>query len=323
MRWIGFNCTDFMGMGSIGESRLADLAFIRELGFNYLRLPLNYRLWRAGPRGQIDTLFLGQLDRAIRTAVDCGLHVCLAFHRAPGYTVSREGAEPGNLWQDAGLQALFVEEWRFLAERYADIPAAGLSFNLINEPPPAGEAMSRAQHEAVVRRAIAALRADAPKRAIVIDGLNFGREPLPELADTGAVQGCRGYEPLILTDFGSGRRPDLEIEIPEWPLPIKRKGQLDRAWLEARYRPWDALIAEGVKVHCSEIGCTNKLPHHVTLTWLRDALDVIAPRTLGFALWNFRGPLGIVDSRREDVDYIGTSAGGLDRKMLELLQRYL
>ena len=41
----------------------------------------------------------------------------------------------------------------------------------------------------------------------------------------------------------------------------------------------------------------------------------------GYALWNFRGSFGIMDSGRSDVAYEDFNGHKLDRKMLQLLQR--
>ena len=43
---------------------------------------------------------------------------------------------------------------------------------------------------------------------------------------------------------------------------------------------------------------------------------------MGWALWNLRGSIGILDSERADVEYEDYEGHKLDRKMLELLQRY-
>ncbi len=42
----------------------------------------------------------------------------------------------------------------------------------------------------------------------------------------------------------------------------------------------------------------------------------------GWALWNFRGSLGVLDSGRADVPYEDFRAHKLDRRMMDLLQRY-
>jgi endoglucanase len=43
---------------------------------------------------------------------------------------------------------------------------------------------------------------------------------------------------------------------------------------------------------------------------------------LGWALWNFRGSFGILDSDRKDVQYEDFHGHKLDRQMLTLLQKY-
>ncbi len=43
---------------------------------------------------------------------------------------------------------------------------------------------------------------------------------------------------------------------------------------------------------------------------------------MGWALWELRGGYGVLDSNRPDVEYEDFRGHKLDRKMLELLQRY-
>jgi endoglucanase len=42
----------------------------------------------------------------------------------------------------------------------------------------------------------------------------------------------------------------------------------------------------------------------------------------GYAMWNLRGPFGVLDSGREDVEYEDYKGHKLDRKMLELMKEY-
>ncbi|MFO7936659.1 MAG: hypothetical protein R6V06_03530 [Kiritimatiellia bacterium] len=56
--------------------------------------------------------------------------------------------------------------------------------------------------------------------------------------------------------------------------------------------------------------------------WIRDGSpDKIDP-DIGWALWNFDVSFGIINSGRDDVDYADFHGRKLDRRMLELLQRY-
>lgn len=72
-----------------------------------------------------------------------------------------------------------------------------------------------------------------------------------------------------------------------------------------------------------EFGAYNKTPHDVTLRWMEDMLINWKEQDWGWAMWNLRGSLGIIDSKREDVQYESFAGGQLDRKMLTLLQKYL
>jgi endoglucanase len=71
-----------------------------------------------------------------------------------------------------------------------------------------------------------------------------------------------------------------------------------------------------------EWGAYNKTPHDVMLHWAEDSLANWQKAGWGWALWNFRGPFGILDSDRVDGTYEHFAGHKLDRKFLELLQRY-
>ena len=44
-------------------------------------------------------------------------------------------------------------------------------------------------------------------------------------------------------------------------------------------------------------------------------------RGYGWAIWDYDGPFGFVDSRRPDAEYIEIDGRKIDRKMLELLRQ--
>ena len=96
----------------------------------------------------------------------------------------------------------------------------------------------------------------------------------------------------------------------------------DRARLEKYYQPWIELARKGVGVHCGECGCWMRTPHEVFLAWFGDVLDILTDNGIGYALWNFRGEFGVLDSGRSDVEYEDWHGHKLDRKMLDLLKRH-
>jgi endoglucanase len=56
--------------------------------------------------------------------------------------------------------------------------------------------------------------------------------------------------------------------------------------------------------------------------WLKDFLTLWQEAGWGFAIWNFRGSFGILNSQRKDVKYENFKNHLLDRKLLELLQNH-
>ncbi len=87
-------------------------------------------------------------------------------------------------------------------------------------------------------------------------------------------------------------------------------------------QPWKNLAAQGVGVHVGEWGSYQYTPHPVALAWMKDYLELWKEAGWGWAMWNFRGSFGILDSNRQDVPYENWHGHKLDRKMLDLVQAY-
>ncbi|MHC4752688.1 MAG: glycoside hydrolase family 5 protein [Planctomycetota bacterium] len=201
-RWRGFNLLDMFTMRSKGDWAEDDFRWMRDLGFDFVRLPTCYRLWiEDGDDYKIREPMLEKLDRAVELGNKYSLHVSINFHRGPGYSVNREFTEPHNLWKDAEPLKAFCFHWQMLAKRYRGVSKDKLSFDLINEPPNVGSRMSRADHERVVRTAVAAIREINPDRLVVANGISWGNETAPELADLQIAQSTRAYQPMFISHY--------------------------------------------------------------------------------------------------------------------------
>ncbi len=320
-RWRGFNLLEMFTTGSNGDWQEDDFRWISDWGFDFVRLPLCYTLWIEDDDPlRLSEGGLAQVDRAVELARKYHLHVSVNFHRAPGYSVNQERPEPFNLWKDPAGLAAFCFHWETFARRYRGIASDQLSFDLVNEPPaPSATGMTRADHERVVRQAVATIRAVDPDRLIVADGLSWGNDPMPELADLQIAQSCRAYQPMGVSHYHASWVNGERFPTPTWPLG-EGADRWDRARLERHYQPWVDLAQQGVGVHCGEGGAFNRTPHDVFLAWFRDVLEVLQPHNIGWALWNCRGSFGVLDSERADVTYEDWHGHRLDRKLLELLQ---
>ncbi len=472
-RWRGFNLLEkfYRHTNPTGPFLESDFRLIHELGFNFVRLPMDYRVWiKDDDWNRFDEAQLLHIDQAVAWGKKYSIHVCINFHRAPGYTVAKP-PETTDLWTDPLAQRVCAKHWALFAKRYRGIPNEQLSFNLLNEP----SGVSTAAYVNVVRKIATAIRAEDPQRLIISDGLGWGREPIPELAQLQIAQATRGYTPMDITHYkaawvsGADRYPDpiwprvmangtlcvpgkpgvsaessrpmvieakvdratplrmrvnvvsskatlvakadgmvfwqktfvsgpgtgewkqvnyvkqwdtyqnlydrnYEAIIPagtkrvelavtegdwlslseiglgrtegqedrlvlrsEWDQPAthvvydakNRKQPFtgpkteDRQWLwETTIVPWQQAQKQGIGVMVGEFGCHHKTPHDVALAWMEDCLANWQQADWGWALWNFRGSFGILDSQREDVQYEEFQGHQLDRKMLDLLRRY-
>ncbi len=478
--WRGFN---LLGMFSVEWANDGfvenDFEMIADLRFNFVRLPLDYRMFTTpGDWYDYDVAALSNIDDAVDWGREYGIHVCINLHRAPGYCVNPPGEalppeQDVSLWDSKAAQEAFAAHWAMFAERYADVPAEDLSFNLVNEP--AG--VNGPDYVGAVQPAIDAIRAVSPERLILTDVVDWGNGDVdPLLFDQNLVISPHFYNPFQLThykaswaqgsdawpepvwpvfpmsnhffgswksylqtpliingDFPTGTKTSLlvhqvstqaemvmradgrtvwqktfepgpgegeweeviyreewdayqniynktytatlpedasqleirmyngdwlsfnqlSIEFPDgsgltdltvqpgitsWGVPqasyeLSANGQLtllqappdyaDRFLLNGFLREWIDYKNAGVPVFVGEWGVYNKTTHDVTLAFMRDRLRAMQAAGLGWALWNFRGSFGVLDSGRDDVAYEDYRGHELDRDMLELLREFL
>jgi endoglucanase len=316
-RWRGFNLQPKFMAHDEEQFREEDFEWIAEWGFDFARLPMDYRCWTDDDWLDFDEDTLEEIDDAVEYGRKHGVHVNLNFHRGPGYTVA-DPPEETDLWTDREAREAFVAHWETFAERYEGIPSEELSFDLINEPADT----SHGAYADVARETVETIHDVDPDRLVVADGMRYGREPVFELADVDCAQSTRGYDPSPLTHYKADW-VDREFEEPDWPTVGETGKVHDEDWVYAtRIAQWEHLEERDVGVHVGEWGVYNHTDHDVALAWMEEMLELWEEAGWGWALWNLRGPFGVIDSEREDVDYEDWHGHDLDREMLDLLQRY-
>ena len=368
-RWYGFNLLEYFSTDpdwmkyfpyrNDGMFREDDFRWMRDWGFNFARLPMDYRFWTdTNDPLRIVERQLDPIDRAIRLGEQYGIHISICLHRAPGYCIldSLDPAVTGiqvtpertNLFTNPDSLDAFVHQWTVFAKRYQGISSDHLSFNLLNEPKvfdmAAGKAFQATRggysshklvgqkpreqgakdYTRVAHAAIEGIRAVDPDRLIVIDGFDVATEPLSDVASTReTVQSAHHYYPQKLTFYQAewARGEESLDVVPSWPL--EDSGQrivANRETMERFFQGWRKAAARGVSIHCGEMGCYKHVPPQVTLTWFEDALGVLGELEAGWALWNFRGPFGVLDTERTGTKYEDRYGHQLDRPLLNLLQ---
>ena len=215
-RWRGFNLQDSHWQKGWVEYDEDDFAFMKTFGFNFARLPLSYRRWLKNPDDweSIDPAKFAFLDRAIALGRKYGVHIMVNLHRAPGYTVAGGKPEPASLWTSADAERVFLKHWRFIAERYRNVPEDRLSFNPVNEPP---TSLDETTYARVMSNVVAAIRAVSPKRLVVVDGMGGDRHPCRALYGMPNIgQATRGYMPEAVSQWKPVRAGVVQ-PLPEWP----------------------------------------------------------------------------------------------------------
>lgn len=213
----GFNLLEkFTSSWFCGPYEEKDFQMISEYGFNFVRLPMDYRcITEDGAWDQLREDAMQDIDQAIKWGEKYGIHVCINLHHAPGYCINTRNyySVDSSLWTGEAAQDAFVSLWRQMADRYKRISNDNVSFNLLNEPARTTEDV----YVSVAIRAIEAIREEDPDRLIMSDGWNVGREPIVDLVAYDVVQMFRGYWPMNLTHYGADWINNTFGPMPEWP----------------------------------------------------------------------------------------------------------
>ena len=225
--WHGFNLREKLYATKVQASASADdngarkkfseedFQIIHELGFNFVRIPMDYRCWIVdGDWEKFDEEILKDIDEAIEFGKKYDIHVCLNLHRAPGFTVAKP-AEPRDLWTDPEAQRVCKLHWQMFARRYKDVDPKYLSFNLFNEP----VGVSEENYVKVVKMLVEAIHAENPNRVIIADGLYWGYIPVKSLYGVPVAQATRGYQPMPITHCKAPWTEFGRYPAPAWPFP--------------------------------------------------------------------------------------------------------
>ncbi|MFC3197994.1 glycoside hydrolase family 5 protein [Parapedobacter deserti] len=344
-RWKGFNVLDFFNPDPRNkrQTTLEDhFRWMADWGFDFVRVPMAYPYYvdfdRTRPiaKAEVCRISVARVHDVVdlvEMANRCGLHVSLNLHRAPGFCVNAGFEEPYNLWQDPEAMEAFTFHWAYWAKVFRHKTSNQISFDLLNEPCwrenmndqfSKRTAVPKELYRSLIIKGFDAIRMASRKHLVIADGNNIGTEVIDNIQELDVGQSCRGYAPGLVSHYRAPwvfQHPD---DLPDVSWPRMDNGKLqDKSWLREQFAPWIALVEQGGGVHCGECGAWRETPHDVALAWMDDMFSVLTEHGIGFALWEFNGEFGILNSGRKDVQYEDWYGHKLDRKMLTLLRKFV
>lgn len=314
-----WNVSDPMSPGRYIEE--VEFELLEKCGLNFARLPIDYRFFLSGDDWEhwLED-GLEKVDNAIEYGRRHKIHVMLSLYRAPGYRYYYQEVVI-TLKNNPKAQEAFKRIWREFARRYRGIPNSELTFNLVNESVGFGEK----DFIKVFGETVDEIHKVDPGRFVWLDGMSTGKVPVKHFFDVPLTGQCfRGYQPSKFTHYGfrSGKNLYGLATTPRWP---KGPDDKDMLWVKKK-QAWEFSLQDCVPkdypVMIGEFGCVAcGVDHESALKFMESNMEKWRSRGYGWAIWDYDGPFGFVESGRPDAEYIEVMGRKVDKKMLELLRK--
>jgi endoglucanase len=264
-----------------------DLRFVKSLGCNVVRIPLNYRHFESDDQPfQYKPEGLALLDRVIGWARAQRVYVILDLHAVQGWQSSgwhcdNASGQP-HFWGHKNFEDRAVALWEELARRTRDEPFVA-GYNVMNEP----EASDARWLNRFYRRVTAAIRAIDPDHILFLEGNHYSQQfhELEPPFDDNTVYSSHNYVVPALDDG-------------EYPGTFG--GQFyGREQLAQSYAERTAWIREHGRPHWfGEFGCLygDRRLESSRLRVMADLIDIAEERGDHWTIWTYKdiGTMGLV-----------------------------
>lgn len=262
----------FWKTGGAARFQARHFRIIREGGFDTVRLNLE-AFSHMDDQGRLDPAWLKKLDWVVATATQAHLNVIVDEHNYNECGHQLEACRPK-----------LLAFWRQIGERYSDQPNT-VMFELLNEP---NSQLTDATWNAVLRQALAAVRATNPTRNVVIgpaswnSGDHLGGLDLPQ-ADRHLIVTIHYYAPMRFTHQGASWVPEFtNLTGVTWGAPsdlAKLDADFDaaQAWAKAHDRP----------ILLGEFGAYDKVPMPLRVTYTAAVARAAEARGWAWSYWQF------------------------------------
>ena len=302
-----------------------DIAFIAGLGFDHVRVPVDYNVLE-DEEGNFKVNGFRYLEDCRAWCAANGLHMLIDLHECYGYSFDplKKGMDRRKFFYDDNLQKRFLKLWKEIAFRFKDYPDQ-VAFEPLNEV--VLEDVADAWNE-LAAQYMRTVREIAPDNWLVIGGVCYNSVlsiPLLKLPyDRKTVYNFHCYEPMIFTHQGAywveGMPLDFRIGYPKtlWEYreaaskldadlggAIQKDGirEIGQGFFEDIFIPaLEKAEKDDMPLYCGEYGVIDLAAGEDKLRWLQDIHAVFQKYRIGHALWNYKEKdFGFRDDRFSDI----------------------
>lgn len=338
MKFVGFNkginlggwisqCKEYTKEHYDSFIKKDDLKVIKGMGFDHVRLPVDYNVIMADDGTFLEEGF-SYIDNCIQWAEDYGLNVIVDLHKTCGYMFDTNAVpNPDAFFFDKALQDIFIKIWEKLAARYAS-KADMVAYELLNEI--VNPALENEWNE-IATRAFKAVRALAPESWIIVGGVDYNSvSAVPGIkvpVDEKTVFTFHCYEPLVFTHqkapWVAEMPADFEVSYPgssieyirekSQQIPQARHGaifaesmnnlKIDDNFFTRLFEPaLKTAEKTGVPLYCGEYGVIDRAPAEDSRRWFNDIHRALEKHGIGRALWSYKKmDFGLMDEHYDGI----------------------
>ena len=305
----------------------SDFKKIKELGFDHVRIPVDYNLVEEEDGTYTDGF--KYIDRAISWAKNNKLNMILDLHETYGFVFDDETKV--EFFTDRACRERFFKLWENFANRYAKYKDM-LVFELLNEV--TKEEFGPIWNETIIE-AVARIRKIDKDIKIIFGGTRNNSlsdlVKLPIIDDKNLIYTFHCYEPLIFTHQGAYWIKDMPLDFRiDYPLTLDAVKAAKNGPLKKVYENWggdegmyfglseddyvnhifEKLFTDVINfakkhnltLYCGEYGVINLADVNAKVRWYSDIHKVLEKYNIGRALWSYKEmDYGIIDDLNKDV----------------------
>jgi hypothetical protein len=290
-----------------------DIALIRSIGFDHVRLPFEPApLFNGENPEKLNAEYLKYLDNALDLILAQGLAVIVDIHPSEEFKVRLNS-------NDRQIEA-FSKFWRALAQHLSTRDPERVFLEVINEP----MVEDGYRWFGMQGKLISAIRSGAPQHTVIASGHRWSGIAellfLQPYADRNIIYNFHFYEPMAFTHQGAswaGAHLTFYKNIPYPSNPESVSKVLDTIQDEpARYNllrygedGWNAARIDReigmaaawaakyqVPLTCNEFGTFRKFaPPADRAVWIRDMRTALEKYGIGWTMWDYAGGFAVVN----------------------------